>query len=388
MSYGSGHELTLFRICKVRRMQLKFSSVDDFSKAEEIINQLQIQTTRNSAPGQKTATVNRGTDQSKIASSVVPPVPQLTQDQPLSHHYVRAAPTSSQPVPDSMTQASSGTKTQGQMHSYSGQHDHVEPLPQDMNNATYVPHTLPSPLQPALSRQPTLEPRSHLADQSVGGAAKFTGATLGPQYDSRQVGHPNSRPLLLREDVSHNAMLSLPPRRHLPFLKPAVQDSIPATSERNVAALSNTDGLLSTEPTSITSHTAAGPSTRPPVPVYPWDEVPKNPTWNSTPRMTGRPAEAAQSMNAVSAREQLEPLELIPASGTPESLPFDRLSSRIVSNVSSGALSHENLDGWAGRPRDERLDLINDFIVQHLQDDDFAALCEDMSASWRRIVWD
>lgn len=205
--------------------------------------------------------------------------------------------------------------------------------------------------------------------------------------------------------------LQLPPRRELPFKRRATESRKQRQLERAVSLITDTAGSMSRiftgseVPLNNTSVNDAPPNllnkesiaisaiSRPPVPTYPWNKAeqrvrdqPDRPSsFNACLRRQG--VSIPQSTMCTPQTLHAEPMELIPASVTPELLAFDRLATRIISDAASGALSHD-LEGWAQRRQADRLEIINDFIVQHIQDDDFLELCEDMEASWRRVVFE
>lgn len=60
---------------------------------------------------------------------------------------------------------------------------------------------------------------------------------------------------------------------------------------------------------------------------------------------------------------------------------------RLVKEIAAAGDSHsDQLAKYASQSADERSAILNDFILEHLEDDNFLTLCEDMETCWRRIV--
>ena len=62
---------------------------------------------------------------------------------------------------------------------------------------------------------------------------------------------------------------------------------------------------------------------------------------------------------------------------------LDRIIARISAEATSGDAG--NLAVYATLPADERRTVINDWMMQHIEDDDFLMLCQDVWGCWRRI---
>lgn len=62
---------------------------------------------------------------------------------------------------------------------------------------------------------------------------------------------------------------------------------------------------------------------------------------------------------------------------------LDRIIARISAEATSG--DTENLAAYTTLPTDERRTVINDWMMQHIEDDDFLTLCQDVWGCWRRI---
>ncbi|KAF2193372.1 hypothetical protein K469DRAFT_712118 [Zopfia rhizophila CBS 207.26] len=73
----------------------------------------------------------------------------------------------------------------------------------------------------------------------------------------------------------------------------------------------------------------------------------------------------------------------IQPSNNPETAYQDRIASHISAEARSS--SNEHLATYAMQSVDGRMAFLNDFMMQHIEDDDFLTLCEDLSTCWRRI---
>lgn len=69
--------------------------------------------------------------------------------------------------------------------------------------------------------------------------------------------------------------------------------------------------------------------------------------------------------------------------GQSETVYLDRIVAQISAEVASAETG--NLTAYAARPADERRTVINDWMMQHIEDDDFLTLCQDVWGCWRRI---
>lgn len=87
---------------------------------------------------------------------------------------------------------------------------------------------------------------------------------------------------------------------------------------------------------------------------------------------------AAQNMRSSS---PLEPLHT--ATAVPEASHHDRVIAEISNDTR--ASSCDNLASYATRSEEERMTILNDFMMQHIDDDRFLNLVEDVSACWARI---
>lgn len=62
---------------------------------------------------------------------------------------------------------------------------------------------------------------------------------------------------------------------------------------------------------------------------------------------------------------------------------LDRIITRISAEATPG--DAENLAAYTTLPADERRTVINDWMMQHIEDDDFLTLCQDVWGCWQRI---
>ena len=72
-----------------------------------------------------------------------------------------------------------------------------------------------------------------------------------------------------------------------------------------------------------------------------------------------------------------------PSHETNENAFVDRTAQQINSERARG---DDLLASYASQSVDERSQILNDFMLRHIEDDNFLTLCEDISACWRRIV--
>ncbi|KAF2494530.1 hypothetical protein BU16DRAFT_511024 [Lophium mytilinum] len=64
---------------------------------------------------------------------------------------------------------------------------------------------------------------------------------------------------------------------------------------------------------------------------------------------------------------------------------IDRVVAQISAEASSSLSSTNNLAFYAAQTGDDRATVISDWMMQHIEDDGFMTLCEDVLGCWRRI---
>ncbi|KAF2116268.1 hypothetical protein BDV96DRAFT_631393 [Lophiotrema nucula] len=192
--------------------------------------------------------------------------------------------------------------------------------------------------------------------------------------------------------------IELPPRRELPFTRPGTarpssRSSIPPPSQR--------PGTTMAAPTLLppTTYGRSSSNTRSTIDPMDLDPLPE-PTFIENAAKPIRPTSASSASKAAQSRRpptprnssQANPQEHTtrrsssiqpPPNFTHADSAEDRIFAELSGNA-SGAQS-KGLDAYAMHSADGRKVILNDFMLQHIDDDNFVTLCEDMSACWATI---
>ena len=62
----------------------------------------------------------------------------------------------------------------------------------------------------------------------------------------------------------------------------------------------------------------------------------------------------------------------------------ERVASQVMADA--GSTSTENLGNYAMQSPQGRMDALNDFMMQNIDDESFVTLCEDVEKCWTRIA--
>lgn len=79
------------------------------------------------------------------------------------------------------------------------------------------------------------------------------------------------------------------------------------------------------------------------------------------------------------------PVDITNALQTPPGSDFNMLDSLMTENKGGNEQHAEELATYAKQSNEKRLNELNNFIFQHLQDDNFLTLVDDMQMTWARI---
>lgn len=221
----------------------------------------------------------------------------------------------------------------------------------------------------------------------------------------------------------------LPPRRELPFLRPSSQPKSRAPNEGGSPSRpSSSTAHASSRPHSAfvdpTLHPGQRPSSakalvdsdrteplqvnapgvesstlrniHPPLPSVSSQELP-------TLSLTSKRPLSSLGDNASNARQGPEPspngadgslhatghsasklnVQSAPHAVSDDGAYLDRVAARVAAETGLGDAT--NLSMYSAQSTEERKTIINDWMMQHLEDDDFLTLCQDVSGCWRRI---
>jgi len=158
---------------------------------------------------------------------------------------------------------------------------------------------------------------------------------------------PTQRPFTAPDSQLESLLALVPPRRELPFRK----DGSHAGSSR--PSSSSVD--------------------LPPLPRPSFSEKPTKSTGDS------QAAKTPPDLSAV-------PLSINSSTGQAPSFAASSMD-RVVAQISAEATSSstDSLASYAAQSANERSTLISDWMMQHIEDDGFMTLCEDVLGCWQRI---
>ncbi|KAF2804712.1 uncharacterized protein BDZ99DRAFT_525536 [Mytilinidion resinicola] len=350
---------------KIRRLQLKFASESDFKIVYDFLTGMGCQITQ-SLPGSSTAPPTAITSAESIGPS----------GRPSSLAHLTSAPeaTSSRGIGSSGMPFSSlqPSNSQVQQDAAAGCQRPPTARLDSISESAY----LASPSQllqrnwtPSFASVPpsdNLDVLKDLRQRYVSIQASPAYSSPGPR-DTNQIAsavrthfpHLNtiaeheaptstSRPFTAPESQMDSLLQMIPPRRELPFRR----DGSQAGSSRPSSSID-----------------------LPPLPRPSFSERNRNAT---EPSQVPKQASDRPSASAS-------------ASGNTRQAPpsaassIDRVVAQISAEVTSSSGSTHNLASYATQAVDDRETVISDWMMQHIEDDGFMTLCEDVLGCWRRI---
>lgn len=219
------------------------------------------------------------------------------------------------------------------------------------------------------------------------------------ENDSPLDQRPSTAPVYLPEtSLAH----LIPPRRELPFGRTSAAQTTNGAAESGSSSRpsSSTVDLPPLPRPKFVDNAVIGPSAgsknsrdngnlfdrRSSLPFSTLSNTSQN-SRQMTPLPPNRPGSSAQQPLALVSDPKSS---AIPKSDNPSSTStssetayLDRIIARISAEATSG--DDENLASFATQPVDGRRTVINDWMIQHIEDDGFLTLCQDVWGCWRRI---
>lgn len=429
-----GDMLNKLTIMKIRRLQLKFASGQDFESA---CHHLRLLGLRMSSSEQRPSigSASSPTTPTNNASLSCPPErlaelynrPRTTGTSVSSASSSNAPRLSSPLARHSFTSASHVQEPTAAIRPISAS---SETIWAGMgSNHTMTPTVQSDPLVPPVYFQRPNSSSSTLDRPSSSITAERERLTTLPTING------DSASSILRPESSdlrthHNLPSLLPPRRELPFARSTPPKSsgsdtirassrslsgsmrpppIPASSPR-LSRMSSVEQLARGEPTTPRivqptfdanimhmSRPASSPSPRtsvvtdpPPLPKPTFvDDARKSACAASSPPIYCT-SNTSDNQNATPLRQisisaqntfPSTPCALSPTLAQSEASYQDRILPELFYN----AHANENLASYSMRPQEDRMAILNDFMMQQIDDDNFINLVEDVSVCWARI---
>ena len=186
----------------------------------------------------------------------------------------------------------------------------------------------------------------------------------------------------------------VPPRRELPFRRTStLQKATGICSIENSSRSSSSTADLPPLPKPSFVKDFARTTTRPTITHYQSCNGYDGQQRGDPNRQQAHPPASDSSRDStkqhLSARSDLQYSSIVGPSTSnatadlSETAYLDQIIARISAEATSGDAG--NLAAYATLPADKRRMVINDWMMQHIEDDDFLMLCQDVWGCWRRI---
>ncbi|KAF2139376.1 uncharacterized protein K452DRAFT_360606 [Aplosporella prunicola CBS 121167] len=226
----------------------------------------------------------------------------------------------------------------------------------------------------------------------------------------------NTRPSTAPVNREYDLLSMIPPRRELPFLRPASAPKSSVTQKHTQGAnrpSSSTTELQKSRSNSLRraalQNTGSTANLAPlPPPNFATESSASsgkqlNALKNGRRQKTGKPVPSLHTSNSSSSpyfsMPDIQSNSETPGSTSPGHISTDHadrstLSSagkdvvdRVSSMIMGGRNSREHGDirTYATLPDDNRINILDEFFAECIADDDFLTLCEDVNSCWRRI---
>ncbi|KAH8730683.1 hypothetical protein GQ44DRAFT_605862 [Phaeosphaeriaceae sp. PMI808] len=392
---------------KVRRAQLKFQNSSDYDTAYSHLHRLGLRMTTTNESQSRTSNSQAANTLASMASS----------NSSYGHNAQASAPL---PAPPRLTEVSS--RPYSAVTASTSIEPHVQEAIQARPVSAYTGYGSNAGSSSTSFSGP-LRPPEYFARPDSNTSTALEHPSAVPEFPEMAHDRPETALLFGRPDTAEAA---LPPRRELPFSRSSIPRSSGSDTARPSTSLMGPPPLparvASLRPAS--SRTATADTDLPPLPKptvlgsaqqqpsWMQQQLPRtvtqdqfiqhaaqastysdqdnrpysNPSPSSSPLSYNRPSSNLLSPTrpfSSDAHNTHSSSSLSPLS-TPPALGPSRVSLEQGFAPNSTHITTENLAAYATQSADSRRAGLNEFIYQHLQDDNFLILVEDMETCWAR----